>query len=213
MKTDLFAHKSKSWDMNARRVKNAEAIAKTIVQNIPLDRSMHLLDLGAGTGLLSFFLSQKAGKITALDNSPSMLEVFAQKEEEFHCPTEIVEADIMKFSPKERFDGIVSSMTIHHIENIPALFQKLYDLLLPGGFIALADLTLEDGSFHSDNTSVYHFGFDPDALAQTAKEAGFENIGTHHASTITKPHRNFDIFLLTGKKSAIIDKTKTAELT
>jgi ubiquinone/menaquinone biosynthesis C-methylase UbiE len=197
---DLFAHKSKSWDMSSRRVKNAKSIAATIVENIPLKHDMHLLDVGAGTGLLSFFLSQKVGKITALDSSPSMLEVFKEKREEFSCPTDVLFGDVMQLDENERYDGIVSSMTIHHIQEIDALFKKLYGVLKPGGFIAIADLEKEDGSFHSDNEGVYHFGFESDELIKLAKEAGFQNVTVHHASTITKPHRAFDIFLLTGVK-------------
>ncbi len=200
MKKDLFAHKSKSWDMKSRRVKNAEAIAKTIVRNIPLHPNMHLLDLGAGTGLLSFFLAQKVGKITALDNSPSMLEMFKEKKDEFLCETDHIEADILQHDFNEKFDGIVSSMTIHHIEDTKALLEKLYTLLKPGGFIALADLVSEDGSFHSDNEGVFHYGFDTKKLSQLAHGAGFKNIAVYHASTIEKPHRNFDIFLLSANK-------------
>ncbi len=200
MKPDLFAHKSKSWDMNSRRVKNAQSIARTIVENISLTPDMHLLDLGAGTGLLSFFLAQKVARITALDNSPSMLEVFREKASEFACPTDVIEGDIMHIKNDSLYDGIVSSMTIHHIEDIPVLLHKLYTMLKPGGFIALADLESEDGSFHSDNTGVFHYGFDTQNLAKQATQAGFTDVATYHASTIEKPHRNFEVFVITGYK-------------
>ena len=55
-KHDLFAHKSKNWDMKSRRVQNAKATAEAIVKNIKLSKEMEMMDLGAGTGLLSFFL-------------------------------------------------------------------------------------------------------------------------------------------------------------
>jgi len=200
MKKDLFAHKSKSWDMKSLRVQNAKAIAEKIVENIPLTHEMHLLDLGAGTGLLSFFLAQKVGKITALDNSPSMLEVFKEKQDDFACETQSIQSDIMELKTTKKFDAIISSMTIHHIENIPALMKKLHTLLKPNGFIALADLEKEDGTFHSDNTGVYHHGFDTNTLKQITHDNGFTNIKIHHASTIEKPHKEFKIFLLTGEK-------------
>ncbi len=201
MKKDLFAHKSKSWDLKSRRVQNAKSIAKAIVENLPISNKMNLLDLGAGTGLLSFFLSQKVGKITALDNSASMLEVFLEKRDEFACQTKSIHADIMEFETSEKFDIIVSSMTIHHIENITKLMEKLYTLLNPNGFIALADLQKEDGSFHSDNTGVFHYGFDTKNLLDITQKAGFQNIKIHQASTIQKPHKDFEVFLLTAQKA------------
>jgi hypothetical protein len=92
-------------------------------------------------------------------------------------------------------------MTIHHLEEILALFHKLYAMLNDGGFIAIADLDTEDGSFHSDNTGVFHHGFDREALAAIAEEAGFKDVKFDTASTINKPHRDFTVFLLTARKT------------
>ncbi|MFT7824266.1 MAG: class I SAM-dependent methyltransferase [Sulfurimonas sp.] len=197
---DLFAHKSKSWDMSSRRVKNAKAIADLIVKNIKLDKSMEIMDLGAGTGLLSYFIAPFVGKIMAVDSSPSMLKEFESKCDEFACKTEVIEIDIVKYDIRERYDGVISSMTIHHIEDIPALLSRLYDMVEDDGFIALADLDIEDGTFHSDNTGVYHYGFDRPALEAYAKEAGFSEVSFSTASTISKPHADFTVFLMTAKK-------------
>lgn len=197
---DLFAHKSKSWDMSSRRVKNAKAIADLIVKNIKLDKSMNIMDLGAGTGLLSYFIAPFVGKIIAVDSSPSMLKEFESKCDEFACETEAKEIDIVKYDALERYDGIISSMTIHHIEDIPALLSSLYNMVEDDGFIALADLDIEDGSFHSDNTGVFHYGFDRHTLAEYAKETGFSDVSFSTASTINKPHADFTVFLMTAKK-------------
>lgn len=200
MKKDLFAHKSKSWDMKSLRVKNAKSIASVIVENIDLKDDMHLADLGAGTGLLSFFLSQKVSKITALDNSKSMLEVFESKKDEFLCDIEIVEMDISCQKLDKKFDGIVSSMTIHHVKDTKKLLQNLHDMLEDGGFIALADLESEDGSFHSDNEGVFHFGFDTEELLKIAKEVGFKDLKVFESGKIDKPHMEFIVFCLVGFK-------------
>ena len=199
--TDLFANKSKNWDMNSRRVQNAKAIAELIVKNIKLDKSMELMDLGAGTGLLSYFIAPFVKKIVALDNSPSMLLEFENKCDEFACETEAILKDITK-DPIEgrRFDGIISSMTIHHVEDIAALFHKLATLLKNDGFIAIADLDSEDGSFHSDNTGVFHYGFERETLRKFAEASGFTDIRFETASTISKPHRDFTVFLMTARK-------------
>lgn len=198
--TDLFANKSKTWDKNSKRVKNATAIAELIVNNIKLDKSMHLMDLGAGTGLLSYLVAPFVGKITAVDNSPSMLKEFESKCDEFACETAVKEIDIVKYDALERYDGVISSMTIHHIEDTPALLESLYHMVEDDGFIALADLDIEDGTFHSDNTGVFHFGFDRHKLTEYAKAAGFSDVTFSTASTIKKPHADFTVFLMTAKK-------------
>ena len=198
--TDLFENKSKSWDMNSKRVQNAKGIAELIVKNIKLEKSMTLMDFGAGTGLLSYFIAPFVSKITAVDNSPSMLLEFKNKCNEFVCETEVIEKDLSTDTIDRKFDGIISSMTIHHLEDIMALFKKLYDMLNDGGFIAIADLDSEDGSFHSDNTGVFHHGFDREALEVIAQDAGFKEIRFDLASTINKPQATFTVFLMTAVK-------------
>ena len=200
MSRDLFEHKSKSWDMKSRRVANARGIAETIQRNIKLQSTMKLMDFGAGTGLLSYFIAPFVEKIVMVDNSPSMLEKFKEKASEFECQTEIREIDLTKTTLDEKFNGIISSMTIHHVEDLKALFRIFYNMLEEGGFIAIADLDSEDGSFHSDNTGVFHFGFDKESLEKIAKEVGFKDMHFELASTIEKLHREFTVFLMTAKR-------------
>ena len=199
-KIDHFENKSKTWDMNSKRVQNAKGIADLIVNNIKLNKSMELMDFGAGTGLLSYFVAPYVEKIVAVDNSPSMLKEFHSKCDDFSCETEVIEKDLSTETLDRKFDGVISSMTIHHLEDIPALLSKLYTMLDEGGFIALADLDSEDGTFHSDNTGVFHYGFDRHILAQYAQDAGFKDVSFSLASTISKPHAEFTVFLMTAVK-------------
>jgi len=197
---DHFKNKSKSWDMSSMRVQNAKSIADLIVKNIKFVETMEVMDLGAGTGLLSYFIAPHVAKIIAVDNSPSMLEEFKNKASEFESETEIMVADISTDDLGRTFDGIISSMTIHHVEDTKALFSKLYAMLNENGFIAIADLDIENGSFHSDNAGVFHYGFDREILENIAKEAGFKNISFDLASTINKPQATFTVFLMTAVK-------------
>jgi len=200
MSQDLFVNKSKHWDMKSRRVEGAKAIAQTIMQNISLNKKMHLMDFGAGTGLLSYCISDKIAKVTAVDSSPSMLEVFREKADDFACETDILELDFSKdkLDSNMKFDGIVSSMTIHHIEHTEEMLQKMYALLIPNGFIALADLDTEKGDFHSDNRGVFHFGFDRESLKEMAERVGFREVKVYDANTIHKSQASYGVFLLVG---------------
>jgi len=200
-KIDYFKEKAKSWDMNSKIVQNAKAIAELIVKNINLNKDMEIIDFGAGTGLLSYCIAPYVSKITAIDNSPAMLLEFQSKCDDFSCKTEVLEKDLSVEEISGKFDGIISSMTIHHLEDITALFAKFNHMLKKGGFIAIADLDSEDGSFHSDNTGVHHYGFNREVLEKIAKETGFEEIRFDLASTINKPHQTFTVFLLTAVKA------------
>ena len=200
MTVDKFAHKSKSWDMNSKRVQNAKSIAELIIKNIELSLTMKIMDFGAGTGLLSYFVAPHVNTIVAVDNSPSMLEKFKEKSLEFACITEVLELDLGVQNIEQKFDGIISSMTLHHLEDTKALFEKFYTMLNKDGFIAIADLDKEDGTFHSDNNGVFHFGFERNSLEIIAKEVGFKEISFELSNTIKKPQHNFSVFLMLAKK-------------
>jgi 2-polyprenyl-3-methyl-5-hydroxy-6-metoxy-1,4-benzoquinol methylase len=113
---------------------------------------------------------------------------------------EIVEIDLEESDIDHRFDGIISSMTIHHIENIDAMFRKFHSMVREGGFIAISDLDLEDGSFHTEDTGVFHFGFDRGELAKSAAKTGFHTIQVSSASVVHKPQGDFPVFLLTAAR-------------
>lgn len=200
MTKDFFAHKAATFEQNQNRVDNVGNIADAILAVIPLDKSMHLMDFGSGTGLLLERVAPHVGRITAVDVSPAMNGQLQAKLERLPCPVELKALDLEKEALPERFDGIISSMTLHHIRDIPAMLTKFRDMLDDGGFIALSDLDKEDGSFHSEDTGVYHFGFDREAIARMAAEAGFREVAVTSASVISKPPRDYPIFLLTGRR-------------
>lgn len=197
---DYFEHKAQRYEDEVKRVDNVQNIADAILQNITYTQTMKLMDFGSGTGLLTSKIAPFVQKITAVDMSKSMNEVLKTKLENFPCELDIIELDLSQHTIDEKFDGIVSSMTIHHVEDILALFKKFYAMLVEGGTIALADLDKEDGSFHQEDTGVFHFGFDRDEFLQTAKDAGFKNLNIELVSVVSKPYGNYPIFLLTGEK-------------
>jgi len=202
-KKDFFAHKAKEYEDNEKRVSNVQNIADGILKNISYTKEMSILDFGSGTGLLTQEIAPYVKAITALDMSTSMNEVLREKTDGFPCDLEVLELDITKekYSHKlSSLDGIISSMTIHHIKDTEDLFKRFYDLLNENGTIALADLETEDGSFHTSDTGVFHFGFDKDEFLNIAKKVGFVNLKIETISVSSKPHGEYPIFLLTGRK-------------
>lgn len=205
MKADLFKDKANIFDKGSHRIRNVDNIAKTIRDTFALNKNQQLMDFGSGTGLLLERIAPYVAGMTAIDVSPAMNAVLAKKRQDIQtmgCELTLLQTDLTqnKVSFEQKFDGIISSMTLHHIADIDALFAIFYELLADDGFIALADLDKEDGSFHSDNTGVEHFGFDRADIEQSAKQAGFKQVKTVIASTFEKPNRDYDVFLLTAQK-------------
>ncbi|WP_291099887.1 MULTISPECIES: class I SAM-dependent methyltransferase [unclassified Flavobacterium] len=201
MKTkDFFAEKAKDYDNEESRTQNVSTIAQTILKEVSFSKEMSIMDFGSGTGLLLSEIAPYVGEITAIDISSSMIEVLQSKRNAIDCPLQIVQMDLTTATLDRKFDSIISSMTMHHIKDTLAMFKKFHSLLKDNGTIAIADLDTEDGSFHTEDTGVFHCGFDRDEFVKSAKSAGFKDIKIQDASTVTKPTGNYSVFLLTGIK-------------
>jgi cyclopropane fatty-acyl-phospholipid synthase-like methyltransferase len=204
MSKDHFAEKAASYEQNQERVDNVAQIATALCNAVALAKTMHLMDFGSGTGLLLERLAPYVAKITAVDASVAMQAQLHAKLDKLACPVEQVTLDLESGAVQGPFDGIVSSMTLHHIKDVPALLSKLHGLLAPEGFLAIADLDLEDGMFHSVDTGVHHAGFERDALVQLAKAAGFRDVAIGTASRISKHGQDYPVFLLTARRSEFL---------
>ena len=200
MSRDFFEHKADIYDKDGNRVSNVDNIANAVIKNVSLDRKMHLMDFGSGTGLLLERIAPFVRKITAIDISKSMIDQLDKKRDSLSCEIDIREIDLVSEDITDTFDGIISSMTMHHVKDIEAMFVKFYSLLNDDGIIAISDLDKEDGSFHTEDTGVYHFGFDRDAIATAAKQAGFREVEVVDASIVHNSRGEFPVFLLTAKK-------------
>lgn len=201
MNKDYFEKKANNYDKDENRVNNVGNIANSIRENISLNKTMQIMDFGSGTGLLLENIAPYVSKITAVDVSNSMNKELETKRENLGCTLEILEMDLSKSKLDRKFDGIMSSMTMHHIENINSMFIDFYNMLNENGFLAIADLDLEDGTFHTEDTGVFHLGFERKKFLHSAKEAGFSNLKITTASSVQKPHGKYQVFLLTGSKS------------
>jgi len=188
------------WDKGDIRQQIAAKTAEAVLNTIPLTAEMELLDFGAGTGLLTYRIAPAVRSVTAVDTSPGMLEVLQSKSTPEHRIKTIC-GDITKVPLNDTFNGIISSMAMHHVEDTEGFLKTLFDHLKPGGFIAIADLDKEDGTFHTQgNEGVFHFGFDREALAALARKCGFVDTAFTTALTIDKPAKPYPVFLFSAYK-------------
>jgi 2-polyprenyl-3-methyl-5-hydroxy-6-metoxy-1,4-benzoquinol methylase len=202
-----FDKEAAQWDENPGRVKLASEVADAIIREVKLSREMDVLDFGCGTGLVTLRLQPFVKSITGADSSQGMLGVLEGKVKKQGLTN--VRTQLVDFEKGGRIEGqfhlLVSSMTMHHVPDTGALFKQWYETLLPGGLMAAADLDTEDGSFHGDNTGVFHLGLDREHLKQLLLKTGFHDIRTVTAATMAKDiegqgRREFPVFLVMGRK-------------
>ncbi|MFZ4413943.1 MAG: class I SAM-dependent methyltransferase [Bacteroidales bacterium] len=196
-----FDARAREWDKNKMHTERSEAIASGIRDMIVLNPSMKALEFGAGTGILSFMLSDEFSDITMMDSSSEMIQVCVEKAEKnnsLHIHPLYFDLEHNDF--EGRFDIIYNQMVLHHVADYETMFAKFYTLLNTEGYLAIADLFPEDGSFHGDNVNV-HLGFDPEILSRMLRNSGFSDI--RYINCYNLKHESgkiFPIFLLVAKK-------------
>jgi len=166
--------------------------------------SLRLLDSGSlelNYNADSYLLTKKVLKRDSLNFKDLYIDRFKLEDKntsELHIKA--ICQDIVAKPLDISFDGIISSMTLHHVQNLSDFFTSIYKNINANGFLAIADLEIEDGTFHSDNTGVYHFGFEKNELCSILEKSGFKNVAFERVTTINKPQRDFGVFLLTAQK-------------
>jgi ubiquinone/menaquinone biosynthesis C-methylase UbiE len=205
-KDNIFDEKAATWDDDPVKAARTQAVANAIRQRVPLSTAWRALEYGCGTGSLSFALRAGLGHITLADSSTGMLAVLGRKIVAAGATGMLpLKLDLATDPrPDEEFDIIYSAMTFHHIEDTGKALRDLFALLASPGFLCIADLDTEDGSFHGPELDV-HKGFDRGQLATLARDAGFRNVTFTTAFTMTRddgPTRTeFPIFLMVAEKS------------
>ena len=208
MPTSRFDEAAATWDEQPTRIALTRDIATTILAQVPVHAAMTVVDYGCGTGLLTMALQSAVGRVVGVDTSAGMLAKLQEKLQATGVTNVEARAlDLSTQAPPDDLhpDLIVSAMTLHHIAELPNLLRALSQWLRPGGYLALADLDAEDGSFHGDNADVHHHGIDRDWLAAELEGLGLQEVRVTTASVIERPNdagevKRYPIFLFSARK-------------
>ena len=103
-----------------------------------IEEPKQIVDLGAGTGLLTYFWYQQCpdSKYMLVDIADEMLNVARKRFDGIENISYQIENYIYRL-PDIVFDMVISALSIHHLENEDKkkLFSKIYDSLPHGGLI------------------------------------------------------------------------------
>ena len=145
----LFDEGAQSYDRARRQlVPFFDDFYATALNLIPFERdaSIRVLDLGAGTGVLSALIAEAFphAQLTLVDISEGMLSQarrrFASDATRFHFRA----LDLAKEPLCGRYEAVVSALAIHHVsdEVKQDLFGNIHDVLCDGGVLINADQVL-----------------------------------------------------------------------
>ncbi|RMD99688.1 MAG: class I SAM-dependent methyltransferase [Calditrichaeota bacterium] len=203
-----FDEVAASWDEMPRRVELARAVAAAMIRELPLHRQMKAMEFGCGTGLVTLEVAPRVGHLTAIDSSKQMLAVLERKirEQQIDNITPQLLDLTQEQLPAGPYHLIFSSMTLHHIGPVDDLLAQFARVLAPGGYLAIADLEQEDGSFHDNPEGVMHHGFDQKVLASKLQSAGFGRVRHLIVHRILKENesgaREYPVFLVIAQKAS-----------
>ena len=200
-----FDTRASTWDDNPVKIACARAVAHAMSAQLPPSALTNALEYGCGTGLLSFALRPALGRVTLADSSRGMLAVLGEK----IAAQRIDNMQPLRLDlavdplPAQRFSTVYAQLTLHHVADVERLLHDFFALLETPGYVCIADLDSEDGSFHGEGFAG-HCGFDRHELQRQTERAGFGAVRFTTAYCIEKPDSSgqtqFPVFLMVGEK-------------
>ena len=211
MEFNYFDDKAAAWDDDKkyRRAKKIFVRINDFIKYKNFDSkntNKRLLDFGCGTGLLGFNFINDFQEIHFADISEGMLNKVkckAESENILNYKIFKLSENFAGFNKFPFYNAIVTLLAFHHINDIEQILKLLSSHIVQGGFLAVSDLDVEDGSFHAP-MKVPHNGIDRNTIINFMKNAEFEILCNEtvyvEEKNIGNDIKEYPIFLILGKK-------------
>lgn len=126
-------------------VPHYRTMIEILVQAMPFKKQskLEIIDLGCGTGNLGSKAKEyyPNAHLTCLDMSENMIKMAKTKFEKYP-DTVFWHGDIRKFDYSKKYDAVISSMVLHHVEGTEKIkfYKKLHKTLKRGGIFLNIDI-------------------------------------------------------------------------
>ena len=128
-----------------------EEMIQALIDALPFNRKdkIKIADLGCGTGNLSkkLILAYPHARISCIDMAENMLKMAKSKLKE-NRNVRFCQGDICDFDYREKYDCIVSSMVLHHVEgkDKPRIYRQVHSSLSKRGVFFCVDIFLSSNN-------------------------------------------------------------------
>jgi ArsR family transcriptional regulator len=175
-----------------------EAIGHLALRLVP---RISIADLGAGEGLISQLLAQRAAQVWCIDNSPRMVEVgteLARKNGLANLCYKLGDIEAVPL-PDRSVDLAILSQAIHHAQHPQRAVNEAFRILKPGGQLLLLDLREHGFEKARELYADLWLGFQESALHGFLRKAGFTKIEVNTVARETS-EPFFETLLASGLK-------------
>jgi tRNA (cmo5U34)-methyltransferase len=131
-----------------------DQMIRAITDSIPFDKNSEItvIDLGCGTGTVARKISDKfpESRIYCLDIASNMIDI-ARNKLAGHRDVEFIQGDFSTYEFNRKFDVVVSSLALHHLENDQCkkdFYKKVYSILTDSGLFINADVVLASAEYN-----------------------------------------------------------------
>ena len=146
------------------------------LKHLDVSKGSSVIDFGCGSlGYVGRLLLPDAKKVIFCDNSEKAISELKENLKSVQLDNYEIWGNGINEDEENIADVILSSMVMHHIEDIKKEVNKCFKLMKKGGKILFMDLKTEDGSFHG-TMIVPHNGFNPTSVKEIFEEVGFVNV-------------------------------------
>jgi ArsR family transcriptional regulator len=131
------------------------------------------LEVGPGDGGFLPELARRFQRVTAMDNSPAMLELARELcARQSLANVELQLADALADSNEVQADCVILNMVLHHFAAPADALKQLAGHLQPGGSLLITELCSHDQSWAREACGDLWLGFEQEDLARWAIAAG-----------------------------------------
>ena len=178
----------RSWD----------AIGHFLLRLVP---EIEIADLGAGEGMISQLLAERAKKVYCIDRSKSMVRLGLELSKKNGLSNLVYKlGDLEKVPLKDgSVDLALMSQSLHHAEHPETALEEAARILKPGGQLIIIDLKQHQFEKARELYSDRWLGFAENELYKLIKEAGFSKV---KVDTVAKENKEpfFETLLATAEK-------------
>jgi len=153
----LLHHRHGDDPAYARLVQTAvEGYADRVLDGAQLAAGMHLVDVGAGEGLVALRAIDRVGpslRVTLTDVSEPMLRhaesMTVQRHVRSQCAFLHCTAERLEGIPDESVDVVVTRAVLAYVADKTSALKEFFRVLKPGGRISIAEPILQDEAFYA----------------------------------------------------------------